>query len=175
MVSAQPPTSEPKTILDVLISQGAIDKIAYDKIKLENVNSGKTFEQIIDEKKFVSPEELAKAKAELFNLPFVDLKEISVSPEAIRLLPESVARRYACFPYALDKEKQELSLVMKDPSDLKAIERRSVKLSGKRRLPKLFLLYLILPLRLRPLIFTSNPTKKKRALDTELMVFYMRN
>ncbi len=122
MVSAQPPTSEPKTILDVLISQGAIDKIAYDKIKLENVNSGKTFEQIIDEKKFVSPEELAKAKAELFNLPFVDLKEISVSPEAIRLLPESVARRYACFPYALDKEKQELSLVMKDPSDLKAIE-----------------------------------------------------
>lgn len=111
-----------KTIADILLSSGVINQEKYKKIKLENLNTGKPLEKIIVAHNFASPEEIAKAKAKIYNIRFIDLKEVSVSPEALNLLPEVVARRYNCFPYSVDKEKGALLLVMADPLDLNAIE-----------------------------------------------------
>lgn len=47
-----------------------------DKIKLENVNTGQPIEKIIADHNFVLPEELAKAQAEVYQIPYVDLKKL---------------------------------------------------------------------------------------------------
>ncbi|HUV47194.1 MAG TPA: GspE/PulE family protein [Candidatus Bathyarchaeia archaeon] len=111
-----------KTIIDVLLTKNVIGQELFDRIKLENVNTGKSLEQIIVDHNFASDEELTKAKAEVYQIPYLDLAEISISPEALSLVPQIVAERYVCFPYTFDKEKKQLVLAMKDPLDLKAIE-----------------------------------------------------
>lgn len=117
-----PARDNKKTIADILFSSKVISQAQLDKIKLENLNTGKSIEKIISDHNFASPKEIAKAKAEVYNVRFIDLREISVSPEALNLLPEVVAKRYDCFPYSLDKEKGTLLLVMGNPLDLNAIE-----------------------------------------------------
>jgi len=116
------PNNGQKSLIDIFLRSGVINQSQYDKFKLESLNTGKSIEQIISLDKTISSEAIAKAKAQLYNLSFVDLKEISVSPEALNLLPEPVARRYQCFPYGIDKERNLLFLAMVNPLDLNAVE-----------------------------------------------------
>jgi len=111
-----------QTVADILLSSGAINRQQYDKINWENVNTNKPVEDIIIDHNFVSTVDLVKAKGQLYNIPFVDLREVSISPEALNLLPRPVAERYLCFPYGLDKKENLLKVVMADPLDLNAIE-----------------------------------------------------
>jgi type IV pilus assembly protein PilB len=129
-----PAQTAQKTIADVLLKKNIINQAIYEKIRLENAQTGRSIEQIIIDHNFAPPEELVKAKAEIYQIPYVNLKEITVSPEALSVLPETVAQHYLCFPYALDKEKQHLFLAMADPLDLIAIEFVEQK-SKKRVIP----------------------------------------
>jgi len=111
-----------KTIPAILLEKGLLTKEQFEKIKLENINTGKSFEEIIRKHGLVSEEDLAKAKAETINVPFVKIAETSVSPQALSMLPEVVAKRYLALPIAYDKATNTLSVAMADPLDFEAIE-----------------------------------------------------
>jgi len=115
-------SSAQDNLVEILLRQGAIGKEVADKVSLENLNTGKDVEQIVLEHNFVSDEQLAKAKAEKLKVPYVDLAEQGVSPEALNFIPKVVAEKYVLIPFAYDKEKNELSVAMAEPSDLAAIE-----------------------------------------------------
>jgi type IV pilus assembly protein PilB len=136
MLSAQ--SNGQKTIIDILLENQVLTQEQVEKVKLENFNTGKSLEAIITEEKLVDPEEIAKAKGQLYNVPYVSLREISSSPEALTLLPEPVARRYTCFPYGLSKDKSAIMLAMANPLDLNAIEFIEQK-TKKRILPAISL------------------------------------
>src|SRR5690606_28324698 len=104
-------------------------KIAYEKVK-----TGKSIEALLAEKQIVNETDLTKAKAEFYKVPFIDLEEVGVSPEAITQLPEGVARRYFMLPFALNKQDNSLSVAMADPLDLSAIDFAEQK-TGYRILP----------------------------------------
>ncbi|KKU88203.1 MAG: Type IV-A pilus assembly ATPase PilB [Candidatus Beckwithbacteria bacterium GW2011_GWC2_47_9] len=70
----------------------------------------------------VSETEIAKAKAAILKVEYVDVATASVVPEAINVLPEAVAEKYLCLPFNLDKTNKVLSVAMADPADLPAIE-----------------------------------------------------
>ena len=120
-----------ESVADILFRNKILNPQVYERVKLENLNTGKNVEDIIKEHNFASSKDIAQAKAEIFKIPYVDLKETSVSPEALNLVPEEVAKRYLCFPIKIDKEKNELSLVMKDPGDLNVIEFIELKTKKK--------------------------------------------
>lgn len=111
-----------KTIPEILFEKGAINQEQFDKIKLENINTGKSFEEIVREHNFASEEELVSAKAQVINVPFVKLAETSVSPQALGKLPEIVAKRYLTLPISFDKPTNTLSVAMANPLDFEAIE-----------------------------------------------------
>jgi type IV pilus assembly protein PilB len=111
----------PDSIASILQKQGVISKEVADKITLENLNTGKEVELLLVEHNLVTDEQLAKAKAEKLKIPYVDLAEIGVSPEALNFLPKLVAERYLLIPFAYNREKNELSVAMADPSDLTAV------------------------------------------------------
>jgi len=117
-----PAQTDKKTISDVLLAKKTIDQATYDRVKLEHINTNKPIEQIIVNHNLASGEEIAKAKAEIHKISYTDLREIGVSPEALNLLPETVARKYICFPSGMDQDKKKLFLAMKNPLDLTAIE-----------------------------------------------------
>lgn len=112
----------PKTLLEVLVREKLLTPEQVGQLKREELNEGKSANQILIEKKFVSEEELTKAKAKLNNIPYVRIADIGISPEALKYVQEGVARRYHMLPFALDKKDKSLSVAMSDPLDLAAID-----------------------------------------------------
>lgn len=108
-------------LLTILIDQGRLDKDQAEKVKLASLNTGKPVLNILMEKKLVSPQDLAKAKAVVFDIPFITLSQTAVSPEIIQYLPEIVARRYLVFPFKLGTDATSLSVAMTDPANLQVI------------------------------------------------------
>lgn len=110
---------------------GALSKEQYDQIKLEALNSGQTTEELIASHGFVNETDLAKAKAEYYKIPYVDLTEEGAAPEALSQFSEQVARRYGAFPFGVDKAKNTLSVAMANPMDLTAVEFLQAKSGSK--------------------------------------------
>ena len=123
-----PPSSQPSadtlgandTLADILASSGAINEDQAKQIKLAEVQSGKTQEDIILSQNVVDETELTKAKAKLYNVDYLDLSSVPTSPEALAKLPQQVAQRFRAFPVAI--EENSLKLAMADPLDLTAID-----------------------------------------------------
>jgi type IV pilus assembly protein PilB len=125
---------EDKTLAEILLDQDVLNQQLYDKVKLESLNTGKSQEEIIEEEGLVSDVEMAKAKAELYDISFVNLNETSISPEALNFVPEVVSRRYNCFPYGLEDKRNAIRMAMEDPFDVVAIEFLEQK-TGKNIIP----------------------------------------
>jgi len=110
------------TLADVLVALGAIDTARAKQIKLAEIQSGTTQEDIIRKGAIVPEEKLIQAKAQLFNIPYVDLTMVPVVPAALSVLPSEVAGRFKVFPVGIDKKDKSIVLAMADPMDLSAIE-----------------------------------------------------
>src|SRR3972149_9105328 len=125
--AAVPKTSVDKslpngTLADVLVSLGALDKARADQVKLAEIQSGSTQEDIIRKGALVTESKLVQAKAQLYNIPYVDLLTTPVAPAALAALPSEVAERFKVFPISADRKDKSLILAMADPLDLSAIE-----------------------------------------------------
>jgi type IV pilus assembly protein PilB len=102
----------------ILLADGVISKDQFDKVRLESVSSGFPAEQLILQHNYAPESAVFKAKSELSGIPYAEISQLGVSPEAMNLIPESVAKRYQVLPFALDKENRILSVAMANPSDL---------------------------------------------------------
>ncbi len=109
-------------LVDILVKQGALSPEKADQIKQAVIQSGKTEEQILNERGWVDEKSMTKAKAEFYNVPFVDLSSTPVNPAALSVLSQEVARKFRVFPVSVDKRKKELVLAMAEPLDLATIE-----------------------------------------------------
>ncbi len=110
------------TLADILVTLGALDKSRADQIKLAEIQSGNTQEDIIRKGSLVPESKLVQAKAQLYNIPYVDLSTSPVAPAALAVLPSQVAERFKVFPISADRRDKSLILAMADPMDLSAIE-----------------------------------------------------
>jgi len=112
----------PTSLLDVLIRHQLIAQSQADQLLVDQIQSGKSIDQLLEAKQLLSEEELSEARAEVFGVPFVRLTDIGVSPEALNVMSENVARRYNILPFAIDQKKRTLSVAMSNPLDLTAID-----------------------------------------------------
>lgn len=128
MDSAQVPASSVSTyttsgsVAQVLLDQGAITQQQYDDLSLEHINTNKSVESLIEEKNIVNDEVLTQAKAKAYNVSYVKLSETGIAPQALAVVPESVARRYRLIPFAVNDEEGSVSVAMANPLDLIAID-----------------------------------------------------
>lgn len=111
-----------KNLVEVLLSKGLIDQAKAEEVNLRRLKTGEQEEEIIRSMRLVGEVDFVKAKAELLRIPFVDLEAIGFSPEALALVPESVADKYKVFPYKLDTKNKVIYVAMVNPLDLETIE-----------------------------------------------------
>ena len=97
-----------------LITQQQLD-YAHE---LQRTRGGKLSE-ILTEQRFVNADDLVAMLSIQMNLPYIDLKRHKIQPEALKLIPEFMARRYNIVP--LDVVDEALVVVMADPEDIQAI------------------------------------------------------
>lgn len=109
-------------IADILVSMGVLDETRASQIKMAEVQYGTTQEEVIRKQNLVSASDLVRAKAVLYNVPFVDLATTPSSPEAMSILSQEVSTKFNIFPLAVDKLGKTITLAMADPMDLAAIE-----------------------------------------------------
>lgn len=110
------------SILDSLVTQGAISKEKASEIRAQSLQTGQSEEVLVGKEKGVSADDLAKAKALFYNLPYVDLATVTASSEAVSVLPQDVAERFRALPLSVDKVQKILTVAMADPMDLSVIE-----------------------------------------------------
>lgn len=111
-----------RTLADILLKNGVFDEERAKQVKLLEVQTGKSQEEIIESQNLASEGDLTKAKAELYNIPYIDLDSVPVSPEAMALINQDLANRFKVFPISVDKVAKQFAVGMANPLDLGAIE-----------------------------------------------------
>jgi len=119
------------SIANLLFREKILSAEQLKQVQLAFASSGKPEESVLRELGFVSAKQVVKAKGALFNIPYVSLDEIGVTPEVLTLIPKSVAERFTLIPFATSGDGKELSVAFSNPWDLEAIEFVEAK-SGKK-------------------------------------------
>jgi len=109
-----------KTIASILLERGYISEEQLNLLKEKASDEGKTFEGLLLEERIISEEDLVKVKAEMLNIPYIDLSGEVISPDILREFPQGVAIRYKFVPFR--KEKNEVYVAMVDPEDVASLE-----------------------------------------------------
>jgi type IV pilus assembly protein PilB len=109
------------SLVQRLVESGKLDAKKAKGLEEEILASGKREEDLLLEKKLVSPEVLFAAKSEILGVPFLpDAESLEVPNKILALIPEDSARFYQLMPLRLKEEILEVGMV--DPEDIKAKE-----------------------------------------------------
>jgi len=109
-------------ILDELLKRKLLSPADHKRVKAEVLSSNLKAENLLLQHNLVTETEIAKVKAELLKVDYVDVGATTITPEALNILPEAVAMKYLVLPFAIDKQEGVLSVVMANPVDLQALE-----------------------------------------------------
>jgi type IV pilus assembly protein PilB len=110
----------------LLIRDSVITKEQLDEVLAEKDRTGQRVGDILVERGWATSAELAHALAEQWNLEFVDILKTEIEPEAVKLLSETVVRRYRALPIRYLSDNLVL-VAITDPTDILALD--NVKLS----------------------------------------------
>jgi type IV pilus assembly protein PilB len=111
---------KPQSVADALYNKNLINSDQLSAIKFESVNTGKSIEEIIKERGYVSSDDYAEAFGEVYGIEFAKLTVEQLSPELLDTVPLDVAKKYNVVPFKLEDKK--LSLAMLDPLNLQTID-----------------------------------------------------
>lgn len=109
-------------VVDVLVKSGKLSAADGEAAKLAFVSSGNGVGDWLVKQNKVTPADIAQARAQYYNVPFVKISNEPVSPVALSLVDQSVAKRLQAMPFEYDSDKKELAVAMANPIDLSAIE-----------------------------------------------------
>ncbi|OYW23157.1 MAG: MSHA biogenesis protein MshE, partial [Hydrogenophilales bacterium 12-63-5] len=104
----------------MLVNEGLISSAILDTALTEQKKSGRRLGRVLVDSMLVTEEAIGKALARQLNVPFIDLKQSPVDPAALKLLPESPARRLRVMPLKVMADG--LLVGMSDPGDLFAYD-----------------------------------------------------
>jgi len=114
--------SDATPIFDILVKEGKLTAENKEKAKMAYVTSGVDMYEWAVQQGYVTQGDLTIAKAKYFNVPFVHLTDVAVSPIALGMVDKSVASRLQLVPFEYKQAERELSVAMANPMDLSAIE-----------------------------------------------------
>jgi type IV pilus assembly protein PilB len=106
---------------DILIRKKVLGPDQIEEARGMASQTGVKLQDALTKLNYASPTEVMSAIAEFHNMPFVDLKGVTIPPAVVEMVPESVARENHVMP--LSHENNALQIVMSDPNDLETIEK----------------------------------------------------
>ncbi len=108
-----------KKLGEILLEQGLITSQQLELALKEQKRTGEMLGEILVNLGFITPEALSNALASQSGVEKIDLQNIAVNPEVLRLIPEEMARRLKVFPIALEGDT--LHVAMANVFDIAAI------------------------------------------------------
>lgn len=104
-----------------LLEEGYLNPTQLDLALREQKRVGKLLGEALVDLGFVGPEVLARFLARKTQTETMDLRQVEVAPEVLRLVPEDLARRWMAVPVACDGS--QLTVAIADPLNVTAFDR----------------------------------------------------
>lgn len=111
-----------KSLQETLANLGLLNSQQLQTLQQEMQSGGKSVEDILLQKNMLSEEIIAKAKAVMLDVPFIDLSSAKIDNELLKIIPEKVSKTYMVIPFHKDESKQELRVAMLNPADFQTLE-----------------------------------------------------
>ncbi len=105
---------------DLLVEHKIISEGQLTQALAEQKKGGHKLGRTLIELGFLSEEQLLQFLSRQLQVPFIDLKHYKYNAETVRLVPETVARRYRAI--ALDDNQGSILIGMADPTDIFAYD-----------------------------------------------------
>lgn len=121
----------PKKLLTQLVHNGVIDQNTADTYELNSLQKNIPILDYLTTSTSLDKGVVLKATAEVIQVPFIDLVNSPVDPQAISLISESIARRYTILPYRFDTKSQVLYVATSDPFNTNITEFLEKKIGKK--------------------------------------------
>lgn len=114
-------SSESRTFLDVLHSEGLLSDEQFEAIKIKSATEGQSPVDVLKSMNVVSEDKIAEAQAKILGIPYISLSTVSFSPQALSFLPRAVVERFSLIPFLYEEKDKTLSIAMANPVDLDAL------------------------------------------------------
>jgi general secretion pathway protein E len=121
-----------KTVIDILIEQKTITDAQALEAKGIAEESGKSVEQVLIEKGYISAEQLAKANASLYRLPYVEkVTDAMADLMVLAKIPLKFLRDNIVIPVMADNQ---LTILTPNPSNFQPLDEVNMLLGGAARI-----------------------------------------
>ena len=111
----------PKKFLTQLVSQKVIDPATADKYEVEILQKNQPVDEYLIQQG-IKKDVVLKIKAASLNVQYVDITTSAIDPQALNLVPETLARRYTIIPYQFDAAIETLFVATIDPLNFNLVE-----------------------------------------------------
>jgi type IV pilus assembly protein PilB len=112
---------------EILFKAGLVEKQALINAIKTSKSSNKRLGQVLLELGLINEDTLAKAIAKQFGLKYVDLDEVTIPPDAVKIVPEDLIKRHNVLPLSVVNGR--LRLVIGDPMDLDMMDSIRLRLN----------------------------------------------
>lgn len=110
-----------QTLGDMLLETGRITKSQFELAQREKNRTGAKFGEICERLGFISHQEVLEFVGQQTETPYLDFSKTPIEAEAIKLVPEQIARSSKLIPVQVSD--RTLTVAMANPNDINAIDR----------------------------------------------------
>jgi type IV pilus assembly protein PilB len=110
-----------QTLGEILLETGRITKSQYELADREKNRTGAKFGEILERLGFISHDEVLEFVGKQTETGFMDFSKVTIDSDAIKLIPEEVARLSKLIPVEINQGT--LTVAMANPNDINAIDR----------------------------------------------------
>ncbi|HEY51656.1 MAG TPA: type II/IV secretion system protein [Dehalococcoidia bacterium] len=115
-----PAKSVGKDILNILVEAGIINDDQIQRVRELQQRTSDSVEHVLLQQRMVTQQQLGFFTSLQLGIPFINLRREGIKADAVKLLPESVARKYGVIP--VEEKDGAIVIAMEDPKDIEAIE-----------------------------------------------------
>src|SRR5215469_5235520 len=119
---------------EVLRERGHLSTADLNQILLDQRGKRIHLGELLLQNNKVAKIDLISALAEVSDIPYLDCTRVQVDPEALKLIPQAMARHCNALPIAIHESS--LTVVMAEPQNLQFLDELRFK-SGKKIIPRL--------------------------------------
>ncbi len=107
---------------DVLVNSGVLTEADLEKGLARQKGTGRKLGEVLVDEGFVTEENIAKALSSQLRYDMVELQNVEIDEEVLKLVPVNVLKKYKCLPFEYSPETMMLRVAMSDPMDMAALD-----------------------------------------------------
>ncbi len=107
-------------IEELLLAGSLMSKSDLEAAKAEAQKVAKPLIAFIAEKGLIGEEDLTRISAQAMGVPYVNLTNVTVSEDIVKLLPRETAETYMAVPFGMQQDR--LAVGMLDPTNIQAVD-----------------------------------------------------